>query len=271
MRRAMRVLTMLIAISASAHGATFVVAPSGKDDHPGTKEQPLATLEAARDAARKAGAGPHRIVVMPGECFLTETFELDARDNGLTIEAGEGGKAALYGGVLVTGWRRDGEELWCADLPGLKEGTWDFRALVAGGRMPQRARLPESGTFLHRSVFDVRWLSSVGGGWERKPTQEELTTMQYDPRDVPATLEVRNAEVRVYHSPRGTSGQPTCSRSGGPRRRPVAAALATPDVPPATAEGAETGETAWWHQRLALCTEAARREISAAIGALSKE
>jgi hypothetical protein len=59
--------------------------------------------------------------------------------------------------------------------------------------------LPESGTFIHQSKFDVRWLSSVGGGWERKPTDEELTTMLYDPKDVPATLEVRNAEVRVYH------------------------------------------------------------------------
>jgi hypothetical protein len=38
---------------------------------------------------------------------------------------------------------------------------------------------PESGTFTHESVFDVRWLSSVGGGWERKPTQEELTTLRY--------------------------------------------------------------------------------------------
>ena len=186
-------------VNQASQGAEFYVAPGGKDGNPGTREQPLATLEAARDAARKAGADPHRIVVMPGEYFLTKTFELDTRDNGLTIEAGEGGKASLYGGTLVTGWRRDGEKFWCADLPGVKEGTWDFRALVAGDRMPERARLPESGTFLHKSVFDVRWLSSVGGGWERKPTQEELTTMQYDPQDIPATLKVRNAEVRVYH------------------------------------------------------------------------
>ena len=199
----MRILATAVVLMAlapmSAIGATFVVAPGGKDGNPGTKELPLAALEAARDAARKAEGRPHRIVVMPGDYFLGKTFELDSRDNSLTIEAAQEGKATLYGGVLVTGWQRDGEKLWSADLPGVKEGTWDFRALVVNGRMPPRARLPESGAFLHKSVFDVRWLSSVGGGWERKPTPQELTTMRYDPADIPAALQVRNAELRIYH------------------------------------------------------------------------
>ncbi len=183
----------------AASGAEFYVAPGGKDTQPGSRQQPLASLEAARDAARQAGSGPHRIVVMPGDYFLSETFTLDARDNGLTIEAGEGGRATLFGGVSVTGWKPDGDKFWSADLPEVKQGTWDFRALVVNDRLPERARLPESGTFLHNSEFDVRWLSSVGGGWERKPTQEELTTMRYDPKDIPSTMELANAEVRVYH------------------------------------------------------------------------
>lgn len=183
----------------TAKATDFYVAPKGDDTGTATKDKPVATLEAARDAARKAGAGPHRIILTAGDYFLSKTLELDARDNGLTIEASDGSKVTVYGGSLVTGWRRDGEKFWCADLPDVKAGTWDFRALVVNGRMPERARLPETGTLLHKSVFDVRWLSSVGGGWERKPTQEELTTMIYDPKDIPATLEPRNAEVRVYH------------------------------------------------------------------------
>jgi hypothetical protein len=199
MCKLLRILAVLAAIAAVADGATFVVAPNGDDANPGTEQQPLATLEAARDAARRAEEGPHRIVVMPGDYFLSATFALDARDNGLTIEAGEGGQATLHGGRVVTGWKRDGDRLWSAELPGVKEGDWDFRALMVDGRLAERARLPESGTFLHKSEFDVRWLSSVGGGWERKPTEEELTTMLYDPSDVPAALAVDNAEVRVYH------------------------------------------------------------------------
>jgi len=47
--------------------ATFVVAPGGRDQNVGTPPQPLATLAGARDAARRAGRGPHRLIVMPGE------------------------------------------------------------------------------------------------------------------------------------------------------------------------------------------------------------
>jgi hypothetical protein len=202
LRRAM--LAILFAVSVtlatdSVSAVTFFVAPTGKPGNAGTRGQPLATLEAARDAARKAGAGPHRIVVLPGDYFLEKPLTLDARDNGLVIEAEPRGQAMLYGGTRVTGWRRDGQQFWCADLPGVKEGTWDFRALVVDGQMPDRARMPESGTFLHLSKFPVNWLSSVGGGWERKPTREELTTMVYDAKDLPATLEAKNAEVRAYH------------------------------------------------------------------------
>jgi hypothetical protein len=191
--------TVLMLVSQAAMATDFYLAPAGRDEHPGTRDRPLATLGAARDAARAAGAGPHRILVMAGDYFLAQTLELDARDNGLTIETAEGGKATLYGGRLVGGWRPDGEKFWCADLPGVKEGAWDFRALVVNDRMPERARMPESGTLVHRSEFDVPWLSSVGGGWARSPTQEELTTMLYDPQDIAATLDARNAEVRVYH------------------------------------------------------------------------
>jgi len=185
--------------SFSVLAADFYVAPGGDDSRTGAEDQPLATLAAARDAARKAGAGPHRIVLQPGDYYLEEPLLLDARDNRLMIEASVTNSVVLYGGRPVTGWMRDGEKFWCADLPGVKEGKWDFRALVVNGRMPPRARLPETGTFKHKSVFKVRWLSSVGGGWERKPTADESTTLLYDPKDMPADLEVRNAELRVYH------------------------------------------------------------------------
>ena len=136
---------------------------------------------------------------MPGDYYLAKPFELDSRDNGLTIEADTSGKVILYGGSLVTGWRRDGEKFWCADLPGVKEGTWDFRALVVNGRLPERARLPETGTLSINRSWDVQVLPAVAGYWERQPRPEEKLVMAYDPKDIPETLDIKNAEVRVYH------------------------------------------------------------------------
>jgi hypothetical protein len=178
---------------------TFVVATSGKDGNPGTQELPFATLEAARDAARADQSGACKIIIMPGEYYLTRPFELDPSDNGLTIEADTGGTVILYGGTLVTGWISDGDKFWVANLPGVKEGNWDFRSLIVNGRMPERARMPESGTFLHQQNWDIRVLPAVAGYWERQPFPEELKVMAYNSKDIPETLDVKNAEVRIYH------------------------------------------------------------------------
>jgi hypothetical protein len=183
----------------SALGAEFYVSPRGDDRHAATKDQPAATLAGARDAARGAGLGPHRIVVFPGDYFLEKTLELDARDSGLTLEPSLTNSVVLYGGKTVTGWQRDGESFWCAELPGVKERTWDFRALIVNGRLAERACFPGTNTFDNLGTWSLPLLPAVAGHWERKPTREELTTMPYDPKDLPATLDVKNAEVRMYH------------------------------------------------------------------------
>ena len=36
-------------------------------------------------------------------------------------------------------------------------------------------------------------------GWQRKPTDEELTTMKYKPEDLGPWLDANNAEVVVHH------------------------------------------------------------------------
>lgn len=181
--------------------ATFYVAPNGNDTHTGSLLQPFATLETARNAARQAGTGPHTIAVQPGDYFLAKPLILDAQDNNLTIEATvtNGAAPILYGGQAVTGWTRDGETFWSATLPGVKEGTWDFRALVVNGRLAQRAIYPATNTFDNLGTWDQPLLPCVAGFWERKPTHEELTTMPYKPEDLPATLDIKNAEVRMYH------------------------------------------------------------------------
>ena len=75
------------AAACAACASDFYVSPTGGDGNDGVRERPFATLDAARDAARKAGAGPHRIELLPGEHFLSKPFDLDGRDSGLTVEA----------------------------------------------------------------------------------------------------------------------------------------------------------------------------------------
>ncbi|HSW02607.1 MAG TPA: right-handed parallel beta-helix repeat-containing protein [Sedimentisphaerales bacterium] len=181
------------AVAKAGDAARFVVSPKG------SKGQ-FATLQAACQAARKAGTDkPRTVVIEEGDYFLDEPVTLTQADSGLTIEAAPGAKVCLYGGREVLGWQADGDGLYAASLAGVKEGTWDFRALIVNGRYCPRARLPETGFFEHLSVFDVPWMSTTGGGWKRKPTDQELTTMKYKPEDLGPWLDVRNAEVTVYH------------------------------------------------------------------------
>jgi len=216
MRRYVLVLIVLVVLmgfpallyAESGAAPTLFVATDGSDswsgllagpDSKGT-DGPFATLEAACQEARKSSkAGQRRIVVQAGRYFLDKTLVLTDKDAGLTIESAPGGKAWLFGGRKVAGWRKDGERFYSASLPGVKDGKWDFRALIVNGRYCRRARLPEKGTFAHLSSFNAPWMTTTGGGWKRKPTQKELTTLKYKPEDLGEWLDVKNAEITVYH------------------------------------------------------------------------
>ncbi len=195
------------AASFAAEVPTWHVSPDGNDAWSGRTaaadekkdDGPLATLGAALQSSRKQTTAARRIVLGPGRYYLEQTLVLDARDTDLTIEGAGMGKTIVYGGRWITGWHKEGERFWAADVAEVKAGTWDFRALVVNDRLCPRARLPKTGRLEHESRFPVRWMSTAGGGWERKPTQEELTTLKYAEGDLGSWLSVRNAEITVYH------------------------------------------------------------------------
>lgn len=182
------------------------VATNGNDAWSGTlaspsasgTDGPFATLARAVEATRTMKEPAKRILIRGGS-YYDVSVSLDERDSGLAIEAAPGETPLLYGGHPITGWKQDGP-FWTADLPEVASGSWDFRMLQVNGRMCPRARLPHDGVFTHESVFPVRWMTSTGGGWERKPTFEELTTLKYREGDLGDWLEAANAEVTVYHA-----------------------------------------------------------------------
>jgi len=177
-------------ISNQLKSATFLVSSDG----------PFTTLEAACQAARKLGTDRSRkVVVQAGPYFFDKPLVLGNEDSGLTIESAPGAKVCLYGGRKITGWKKDGQNFYSVALPDVKERKWDFRSLVVNGRFCRRARLPQKGFFEHLNSFNVPWMSTTGGGWKRKPTNEELTTLKYRPQDIGPWLDVNNAELTIYH------------------------------------------------------------------------
>lgn len=187
-------LTAALALSARAQ---VFVSPSGTDSNSGTADRPVASLGRAVELSRIPTSGaPKRILLRQGQFFDTGV-KLISADSGLTIESEPDAPATLIGGLPLAGWEREDERFWSAVLPPNRK--WDIRMLLVNGRFCSRARFPEQGALTHSSVFNVPWMSTTGGGWKRKPTHEELTTLQYKERDLPADLDLQNAEITVFH------------------------------------------------------------------------
>jgi hypothetical protein len=94
--------------------ADYYVAPNGSDANPGTSAKPFATLERARDAARKLKAQSSKLkieVVLRGGTYeLARPFELTAQDSGsatvpVVYRARKGETVRISGGKTVTGWK----------------------------------------------------------------------------------------------------------------------------------------------------------------------
>lgn len=85
--------------------------------------------------------------------------------------------------------------LLCCDAP----TGQPLRSLVVNGELRNRCRFPAKGYLQHESVFNVKFRGVTGGGWERKPTKEEMTTMRV-PEGALDGLTLHSAEVTVVHS-----------------------------------------------------------------------
>lgn len=175
-------------------------ARTGGDGSAGCPCTDLATALTALRRMRAARNEPGLArITMRGGFYENTSVELGPEDSALVIAAAPGETPVLAGGSVLRDWHDEGDGVLACDIPGAREGTRDFRCLIVNGQFAERARYPESGTLMHESRFDVEWRSSSDGGWARKPTQEELTTLRYRGDDLGPWLAVRNAEVQIFH------------------------------------------------------------------------
>lgn len=105
------------------------VSPEGRDAWSGRlaaptaaqDDGPLATVQAARDAARKLRAAGLReeieILLRGGVYEMAAPLVLTPEDSGLTLAAYPGERPVLSGGVTVTGWQAEADGTWSAPAP----------------------------------------------------------------------------------------------------------------------------------------------------------
>ena len=175
------------------------VSPRGNDKTgDGSLAKPFLTLEHALVAVRKLPA-PRMVEMMTGDYPIVKTVELGAQDSGVFIRA-RGGRACLRGDRRLTDWKPDGDGLFAADVPEVRDGA-DGRTLFVNGAFAPRAELPGGGGRFKmlNNPKDLKMRSSMEGFWSRALTDLETRSLEYDPKDIGPGFDARNAEVRVFH------------------------------------------------------------------------
>ena len=193
MKALLRTLAVLLLAPLAALNATeLFVSPAGLDDNPGTREQPLQTLAAARDAARKVPGGK-TIYVRGGRYELEHTLTLDTNDSGVLWRAFANEKPVISGGRAITNFTTYQGQILKA--PGIK-GVY-FRQLFFAGRRQPLARYPN---------YDAQ--DPYGGGWayadgKLLPMYQDVPgenkhTLQFKPGDARHWAHPEEGEVFVF-------------------------------------------------------------------------
>lgn len=191
------------------------VAVGGMDTNPGTEAAPLATVGAARDAVRKkiaAGQNKDILVQIRGGTYqVTEPTTFGPEDSGtvkfsITYAAAPGEKVVLSGGRRITGWKRltagrAVSELWTAEIPDVKAGTWYFRQLFVNGNRAHRARTPNI------DEKNAWWTIKSSNSSKDKPA----------PPDVPVVLSL-SGRLTDYSNPADVEFVYTCNNDMGRKR-----------------------------------------------------
>jgi hypothetical protein len=192
-----------------ASGQKIYLSPDGNDRNPGTIDQPLSTLTAARNRARalrSSGStyGPVEIIAMKGEYFMFQPLILTSEDSGsadapLIIKADEGTKAVFRGGVQLFGTEKINDHLWRIFIPQVAWYDSYFEQLYVNGRRAVRARTPDKGFYMVKnSAEDIL----VRGG-DRIP-ELAVQKIELNPSDARCLKtftagDYRDAVITFYH------------------------------------------------------------------------
>ena len=202
-------LTLVVLAADAGPQATLIyVAPDGNDAWSGSLEKPneegtdgpFRTIQRAQRQARELNPrrmGPWQVsILIRGRHFLDEPLVLRPEDSGgercpVAYFSHGNPKAVLSGGRLITGWRKGEGELWTAQIPEAKAGTWYFRQLFVNGRRATRARTPNKGYLRVTGLVDPK----PGAKWN-----EGVDRFRFKPSDIKPWGDLHNVEVVVFHS-----------------------------------------------------------------------
>ena len=168
-------LAAMTSLAGVLNGAEFYVSPAGDDGNSGTRREPFATLERARDAARGIRGEPITVYLRGGTHYLKEPLVFRPSDSGtrdapVTYTAFPGEKPMVSGGELL---HLDWTPLENGVLRARVEEGFSTDQLFVDGRRQNMARYPDfdpGAQYFNGSAADcisreraARWSDPRGG------------------------------------------------------------------------------------------------------------
>jgi len=195
------------------------VAPNGNDAWSGLlrvtangTDGPVATLSGARDRVRALKAAglldmPVTVFIRGGNYQVTEPVVFGPEDSGtaeapITYRAYRDEAPVLHGGRAIKGWQQEGD-LWVADIPEVRDGTWDFSAFWVNGKRRQPARTPNAAHEAGDEPTKDDFFYAAGPVSTKDAEGKEhksATQFRYRPGDLQAWASLKDAVVVVFHS-----------------------------------------------------------------------
>ncbi len=141
------------------------ISTKGSNLNPGTKVQPLANLEGARDLIRQLRKSGNlneevRVLVDDGMYYMTEPLLLTDQDSGtetfpLIFTAEKGANPVFVGGILIKNWIKISDKVWKANVSEVTRFGLYFEQLYVNGKRATRAKSPNQGFYFLKSVDET--------------------------------------------------------------------------------------------------------------------
>ncbi|MCA1759017.1 MAG: hypothetical protein LC658_04530, partial [Bacteroidales bacterium] len=158
-------LMLAVIFSLNLSARDFFVAPNGSDQNPGTKMQPLASLNGARDLIRKLRSSGQlnsevNVIVANGTYYITEPLLLTTLDSGtedfpVTYRAEEGASPVFNGGIPIKNWEKVSDKIWKANVDEVTRYGFYFEQLYIDGQRATRAKSPNQGFYYLKDVEET--------------------------------------------------------------------------------------------------------------------
>jgi alpha-N-arabinofuranosidase len=157
MSRVPRLLLGALALATAAGATEHHVAPTGRDDGPGTREAPFRTIQRGADAAQPGDtitvhAGIYRERVNPPRGGRSDAERIVYR-------AAPGEKVEIRGSELVRGWTRVQGDVWTTEVANTLFGAFNpFADEIRGDWFDAKGRKHHTGAV----YLDGHWLVEAG-------------------------------------------------------------------------------------------------------------